>query len=77
MAVDLSALTADLATECADLDRVLEALAEADDRPPVVKLAVREMPVSGKPEELIHAAGIDAEAIAGAARRLAGTPAPA
>jgi transketolase len=52
-------------------DAVLEALAEADDRPPVRKLAVREMPVSGKPEELMHAAGIDAEAIAHAARELA------
>jgi transketolase len=52
-------------------DAVLEALAEADDRPPVRKLAVREMPVSGKPEELMHAAGIDAEAIARAARELA------
>src|SRR4051812_15715257 len=49
-------------------DAVLEALADADDRPKVVKLAVREMPVSGSPEELLHAAGIDAEAIAAAAR---------
>src|SRR5215212_9377441 len=52
-------------------DAVLDALAEADDRPPVVKLAVREMPTSGSPDELMHAAGIDAEAIAGAARALA------
>ena len=36
-----------------------------------VKLAVREMPGSGTPEELIHGAGIDAEAIAGAAREVA------
>ena len=50
-------------------DAVLDALAEADDRPPVVKLAVREMPTSGKPDELLHAAGIDAEAIAGAAKQ--------
>jgi transketolase len=49
-------------------DAVLEALAEADSRPPVTKLAVREMPVSGTPEELLHAAGIDAEAIAAAVR---------
>jgi transketolase len=49
---------------------VLDALADADDRPPVVKLAVREIPGSGSPEELIHGAGIDAEAIAGAARPL-------
>jgi transketolase len=52
-------------------DAVLEALAEADDRPPVRKLAVREMPTSGKPAELLRRAGIDAEAIAGAARELA------
>jgi transketolase len=52
-------------------DAVLEALAEADDRPRVVKLAVREMPVSGTPEELLHAAKIDAEAIAAAAREVA------
>jgi len=53
-------------------DAVLEALADADDRPRVVKLAVREMPTSGKPEELLHAAKIDAEAIASAARSLVG-----
>ena len=49
-------------------DAVLEALAGAEARPPVTKLAVREMPVSGTPEELLHEAGIDAEAIAAAAR---------
>src|SRR5918992_2787729 len=53
-------------------DAVLEALAEAEDRPAVTKLAVREMPVSGSPEELLHAAGIDAEAIAAAARNVVG-----
>jgi transketolase len=52
-------------------DAVLEALAEADDRPPVHKLAVREMPTSGSPDELLHWAGIDAEGIADAARALA------
>jgi transketolase len=52
-------------------DAVLDALAEFDDRPPVRKLAVRSMPTSGKPAELLRAAGIDAEAIAGAARELA------
>jgi transketolase len=52
-------------------DAVLEALADADDRPRVTKLAVREMPVSGTPEELLREAGIDAEAIAAAARELA------
>jgi transketolase len=58
-------------------DAVLDALADADDRPPVVKLAVREMPTSGKPDELLHAAAIDAEAIAGAARKLAKAGSPA
>ncbi|HWD84297.1 MAG TPA: transketolase [Solirubrobacteraceae bacterium] len=58
-------------------DAVLGALAEQGDRPPLVKLAVRDMPTSGKPAELIHAAGIDAEAIAGAARSLAGARAGA
>ena len=52
-------------------DAVLEALAEPDDRPPVHKLAVREMPTSGTPDELLHAAGIDADGIADAARALA------
>jgi transketolase len=51
-------------------DAVLDALAELESRPPVVKLAVREMPHSGKPAELLAAAGIDAEHIADAARRL-------
>jgi transketolase len=58
-------------------DAVLDALADADDRPPVVKLAVREMPTSGKPDELLHAAAIDAEAIAGAARQVAKAGSPA
>jgi transketolase len=52
-------------------DAVLEALAESDDRPPVHKLAVREMPTSGTPDELLHGAGIDADGIADAARALA------
>jgi len=52
-------------------DAVLEALAEADGRPPVHKLAVREMPTSGTPDELLHGAGIDAAGIADAARALA------
>src|SRR6266540_1446929 len=41
-------------------DAVLDALAAAPERPPVVKLAVREMPSSGAPDELLAAAGIDA-----------------
>jgi transketolase len=58
-------------------DAVLDALADADERPPVTKLAVREMPTSGKPDELLHAAAIDAEAIAGAARQVAKAGSPA
>jgi transketolase len=54
-------------------DAVLEAVADTDEPPRVVKLAVREMPRSGKPAELLAAAGIDAEHIAAAARRLVST----
>jgi transketolase len=53
-------------------EAVLAALAESDERPPVHILAVREMPHSGKPAELLAAAGIDAEHIANAARELVG-----
>lgn len=55
-------------------DAVLAALAEVVDAPPVRKLAVRLMPGSGTPEELMHEAEIDAEAIVAAARDLAGRP---
>ena len=58
-------------------DAVLDALADTEERPRVVKLAVRELPHSGKPAELLAAAGIDAEAIADAARRLVREGAPA
>jgi transketolase len=51
-------------------EAVLAALADAQERPRVVKLAVTELPHSGKPAELLAAAGIDAEHIADAARRL-------
>jgi transketolase len=54
-------------------DAVLEALAAGDEHPKVVKLAVREMPTSGTPEELLHEARIDAEAIAEAAGKLVGS----
>jgi transketolase len=54
-------------------DAVLAALAEKDEHPRVLKLAVREMPRSGKPEELMNAYGIDAEHIALAARQLVGS----
>jgi transketolase len=53
-------------------DAVLEALAAGDDHAHVVKLAVREMPTSGTPEELLHEAQIDAAAIADAAQKLVG-----
>jgi transketolase len=52
-------------------EAVLSVFADADERPRVVKLAVQEIPGSGKGAELLHAANIDAEAIEGAARRLA------
>jgi transketolase len=55
-------------------DAVLAALADTEEPPRVVKLAVRGMPRSGKPEELLAAAGIDAEHIAAAARRLVAVP---
>jgi transketolase len=52
-------------------EAVLSALADSDERPPLVRLAVREMPHSGKPAELLAEAGIDADGIAAAARSLA------
>ena len=56
-------------------DAVLEALSAGGELPArVVRLAVREMPGSGKPAELLAAAGIDAEHIAEAARSLVGAP---
>ncbi len=51
-------------------EAVASALADEPGRPPIVRLAVREMPMSGTPAELLHAAGIDADAIAGAVRDL-------
>jgi transketolase len=51
-------------------EAVLSTFADSDERPRVVQLAVREMPHSGKPAELLAAAGIDAEHIAEAARQL-------
>ena len=53
-------------------DAVLEALSDGETPARVVRLAVREMPGSGKPAELLAAAGIDAEHIATAARSLVG-----
>jgi len=55
-------------------DAVASALAEAQLDLPLkfVKLAVSKLPGSAKPDECIAAAGIDAESIADAARKLAG-----
>src|SRR6266699_1123349 len=55
-------------------EAVLAALADSDERPRLELLAVREMPHSGKPAELLAEAGIDAGHIADAARRLVGAP---
>jgi transketolase len=51
-------------------EAVASVFAESEERPRVVELAVREMPGSGKPAELLAAAGIDADRIAAAAREL-------
>jgi transketolase len=51
-------------------DAVLAALAAVDAQAHVVKLAVAEMPRSGKPAELLRAYGIDADGIAATARQL-------
>ncbi|MEX0816082.1 MAG: transketolase [Gaiellales bacterium] len=56
-------------------EAVLAALADRDEGMRVEVLAVREMPTSGKPAELLAAAGIDADAIVEAARRLVAAPA--
>ncbi|MFP5319424.1 MAG: transketolase [Acidimicrobiia bacterium] len=53
-------------------DAVLEVFAESETPVKVRCLAVSGMPTSGKPAELVSAAGIDAEAIAAAARDLLG-----
>jgi transketolase len=58
-------------------DAVLGALAESGETCRVRKLAVGAMPGSGSPEELIHEAGIDADAIATAVRELVGARATA
>jgi len=51
-------------------EAVLAALADLDEHPRVAMLAVRDLPHSGKPAQLLAAAGIDSEHIAEAARRL-------
>jgi transketolase len=55
-------------------DAVAAALADTDEPPRMIKLAVQRMPSSGTTEELLAAAGIDAEHIAEAARRLVAVP---
>ncbi len=55
-------------------DAVLAALAETGAEARVVKLAVRDMPHSGKPAELLAAFGIDADGIADTARQLVREP---
>src|SRR5919198_5501509 len=55
-------------------DAVLEALSDGEAPVRVQRLAVREMPGSGKPAELLAAAGIDAGHIAEAARSLVRAP---
>ena len=52
-------------------DAVLDVFANQTVRPRVVKLAVRSMPGSGTPTEMLASAGIDAYHIAEAARRVA------
>jgi transketolase len=51
-------------------DAVLAALADSGLSLHAVKLAVRDLPGSGQPAELLHAAGIDADAISEAVRSL-------
>ncbi|MBA2625503.1 MAG: transketolase [Acidimicrobiia bacterium] len=51
-------------------EAVLSALADGRVEVPVTRLAVSGMPTSGKPGELLAAAGIDADAIVAAAREL-------
>ncbi|MFI0776744.1 transketolase [Streptomyces sp. NPDC021212] len=51
-------------------DAVQGAFADGSPAPRIVRLAVRNMPVSGTPAEQLNQAGIDAEAITAAAREL-------
>ncbi len=51
-------------------DAVLEVFADTPERPRIVRLAVRAMPGSATPAQQLAAAGIDAAAIASAAREL-------
>ena len=51
-------------------DAVLDAFLDGRPVPRLVRLAVRDMPGSASPDEQLHAAGIDAEAIAAAGKLL-------
>ncbi|MCZ7456381.1 transketolase [Streptomyces sp. WMMC940] len=51
-------------------DAVAEAFSDGRPAPRLARLAVRDMPLSAKPEEQLHAAGIDAESIAAAVKLL-------
>jgi transketolase len=57
-------------------EAVLSAFAAAEEGPQIVKLAVSGMPGSGKPAELLAAAGIDAEHIAEVVRQIVSAPVP-
>lgn len=52
-------------------DAVLDVFADAQPSPRIIKMAVWMMPASASPDEQLHEAGIDAEAIATTARSLA------
>lgn len=54
-------------------EAVLEVFADGPSRPRIATLAVREMPTSGTPAELLEQAGIDRSHIFRAARALTGT----
>ncbi len=56
-------------------EAVAGVLAEEPECPLIVRLAVRDMPVSGEPGELMHAAGIDAATITETLRELRGASA--
>jgi len=57
-------------------EAVLSAFADADERPRISIVAVRDMPTSGKPADLLAEAGIDAEHISEAVRELIGSSSP-
>lgn len=57
-------------------EAVLAALAGLEERPRVAVIAVRELPGSGTPAQLLAEAGIDAQHIAESVRKLVGAAAP-